>query len=389
MTKLKVVTIGFLKLGIGHYLAHLSYYLKPSFYLKTITFTHGIKKDLLEVEYDLIIKKTITNYKQLINPHGIRETFTSTKNVFTELQKYDLINIHISSYTRLSSPILIPGLISAKNKGIKIVATIHDVLPFPEGETVSEYLRFYYNLSDAAIVGNEKEKDLLIKYFDYKNPIYIAVHGIYELFNVGKTSREEALKKLNLKEDEEKMLFFGILRKNKGLDTLIKAFKIIKDKNLLKTPKLIIAVTERTDTFTPFEKLINELGLKKEIQVYKNKQGFDIPEIEKFFKAADVLVLPYTQASQSGVLNIAFAFKTPVILSLKFAESEKFDGKIGIVIKPNDPYHLAQKIAEFFSTLPDKKSIYTKNIEDYNRKHSFKQTAEVHKKAFLKAIKQR
>ncbi len=185
------------------------------------------------------------------------------------------------------------------------------------------------------------------------------------------------------------MLFFGILRKNKGLDTLLKALKIIKDKKLLKNPKLIIAAAERTDPFAPFEKLINKLGLEKEVQVYKNKEGFDIPEIEQFFKATDVLILPYTQASQSGVLNIAFAFKMPVILSEKFAESKKFDGKMGIVIKPNDPQHLAEKIAEFFSTLSNKKEIYLKNIEEYNKKHSFKQTAEVHKKAFLETLNQR
>ncbi len=388
MTKPQVLTIGFLKLGIGHYLAHLERYLKKDFYLENITFQHGIKGDPLTIE-DLIIRQNVKRYKKLISLKTVKETFKSTSEFFSHVKKFDLLNLHLSGYTRLASYVFIPGIINFKNSGGKVVYTIHDVLPFPEGETVSEYLKFYYNLSDAAIVGNEKEKDLLIKYFDYKKPIYIAIHGIYELFNLGKTTREEALKKLNLKETQEKMLFFGILRKNKGLDTLLRALKIIKDKKLLKNPKLIIAVTERTDPFAPFEKLINKLGLEKEAQVYKNKEGFDIPEIENFFKATDVLILPYTQASQSGVLNIAFAFKIPTILSEKFAESKKIDGRMGIVIKPNDPQHLAEKIAEFFSTLANKKEIYLKNIEEYNKKHSFKQTAEIHKKAFLESLKQK
>jgi len=157
--KKKVCIIGTLKFGIGHYIAHIYPELSQEYDLNVLTFTHGSPGDILIMDDD-VINKNVPKFRQCINPHGLLESTKSINTLFDifDAEKFDLLNLHISSYTRKSAYIFIPVIEFFKNKGVKIVYTMHDVLPTPEGGKPTAYLQYYYNLADTAIVGNEQEK---------------------------------------------------------------------------------------------------------------------------------------------------------------------------------------------------------------------------------------
>lgn len=374
--------IGFLKMGIGHYIAHLYPYLKKDYKLSVISYTHGALGDKLIID-DEIIKEYVKNYKLVINPHGFKETFQSTNELFEIFAKesFDVLNLHVSAYTRLTSYIFIPVIEYFKSKRTKILYTIHDVIPFPEGGRVSAYLEYFYRLADAAIVGNKQEMEKLKKLFHFEGKIFVATHGIYNLFNRNRLNQSEARETLDLKKGQNAMLFFGILRENKGLEDLIKAIYLLNQQGF-KNVFLIIVLSLRSNiSFDRYNKLIKQNQLNSQIKIII-KDSSTIQEIEMYFKAADLVVLPYTAASQSGILNLALAFEKPTIISNLFAETPYVNKKMGFVVDPKNPKMLAEKIKDFFRNKNALTKKFQANIFSYNKLHGFEQTATVYRLAF-------
>lgn len=376
--KPKICIIGTLKFGIGHYIAHLYPELSDQFDLTILTYTHGSPGDELKMDDDLI-NENVKNYKQCINPHGLAMSTSSLNtlfDIFTQ-EKFNVLNLHISSYTRKSAYLFIPVIEHFKKQGLKVVYTMHDVLPTPENGKPTQYLEYFYNLADSAIVGNKQEQDNLRNIFHYKNAISIATHGVYTLFNRGTYTQKSAREKLKISDNKKMLLFFGILRENKGMNDLINALNILKDDYLL-----LVAISERMGTsFDSYQKLIENLNLGKYVKVIREDES-SIDEIESYFQASDVVLLPYTSTSQSGILNLAFAFEKPSIITNVFAESAQLNNKMGLTTEPQNPLLLAQKIRQYFEEKDLKLPLFQKNIKEYNNKTNFKHTAEVYKKAF-------
>jgi len=379
----KVCQIGFLKFGIGDYMAHLYPYLSKEFNLSIITFTHDSLGNKLVVN-DRIVSSQIKKYQKIINPHGWKETKSSIVKLFDvfEKEKFDIFNLQVSTYTRHTAHIFIPIIEYFKKKGLKTIYTMHDVLPYPEKETVTEYLKYFYNLSDAAIVGNENEKINLAKYFSYKNRIDIAQHGVYSLFNTRRVDKKLSKSKLNLEKYTNIILFFGLLRDNKGLDIFIKSLDILNKKGF--NFHSLISVSVRTnDVFNKYQKMINKYQLNNKVTVIA-KYYANSEEIEDYFSASDVVVLPYNTVSQSGILNLSFAFEKPMIISDVFAEKDIINNKMGLIFPVKNYQKLASSIIDFFNKKTSYENIFIKNIKNYNLNHSFKQTSEIYINLFNK-----
>ena len=91
-------------------------------------------------------------------------------------------------------------------------------------------------------------------------------------------------------------------------------------------------------------------------------------DIEAVFKAADYTILPYTHASQSGVMMLSFGFKRPVVITETFADKEWVNKKCGLVAKTGDAQSLAEKIDEFIQD-PVRAEQYGQYGYDYSMKH--------------------
>lgn len=178
-------------------------------------------------------------------------------------------------------------------------------------------------------------------------------------------SREDACCRLGIDPQGEVLLFFGYVREYKGLDILIEAIPEV----ICRHPgtQLVIA-GEFYYGQKMFMERIETLGIGGRVKVYP--EFVPAERMPLFFSAADAVVLPYRDASQSGVVQQAYGFGCPVIVSGKGGLPEAVcEGETGIVVEPLDSETLAESICGF---LDNRERIpYKENVKRYVREFSW------------------
>ena len=227
------------------------------------------------------------------------------------------------------------------NKKTKVIALTDNVIPHEKRPGDVLLSRFFIKSCEGFISMSKSVLNQL-KEFDKTKPRTYHAHPLYDNFGPA-ISREEALKNLGLDSKYRYILFFGFIRGYKGLDILLNAFA---SENLRKFPlKLIIAGEYYTDA-SPYELIIKEKGLNDHLEVHTHF----IPDssVVSYFCAADVVVQPYKNATQSGVTQIAYHFDKPMITTNVGGLSELVPhGKAGYVCEPNSE-EINQAIFDFF-----------------------------------------
>ena len=158
-----------------------------------------------------------------------------------------------------------------------------------------------------------------------------------------KLSQEVAKRELDLNLEDDYILFFGFIRKYKGLDLAIRAFAEWKDN--LPNKKLIIAGEFYGDADFYYS-LAEELGVKKDIIWHTDF----IPDskVKYYFSACDVVLQPYYSATQSGVTQIAYQFEVPMIVTKVGGLPELVQhGETGYLVE-QDPNDIAKHVVEFY-----------------------------------------
>lgn len=209
------------------------------------------------------------------------------------------------------------------------------------------------------------------------NPKYIrAVHPTYNVFKFREISKEESRCELNICPNDKIMLFFGFVREYKGLKYIIEALPLIISK--IDKIKLMI-VGDFDNEKEKYMKLIKDLNVKDYITIYDNY----IPdkEVEKYFMASDVVVLPYESATQSGIVQIAYGFNKPVIATNVGGLPDVVEnGKTGYIVEAKNYTLLADAIIKYFNE--NKESTFKKNIESVAYKYSWDRMVEHIEKLF-------
>ncbi len=181
-------------------------------------------------------------------------------------------------------------------------------------------------------------------------------------------------KELNLSGTDKVLLFFGYVRKYKGLDILIEALP----EALKQIPELkLLVVGEFYDDISSYVNSIEKLGLKDKV-VLINKF---VPneDVGKYYTAADVTVLPYRSATQSAVLNVSYSFGKPVIAAKVGGLTEfVIDKYTGIIVEPESTEEIAAGIMKFFKSY--KNTDYKSNIEKYLENSDFNQLPDLFEK---------
>lgn len=178
-----------------------------------------------------------------------------------------------------------------------------------------------------------------------KNPDYtVTPHPTYNMFRFENMTRKQAREKLGIGEAEKILLFFGFVREYKGLKHLLRAMPMIMEE--VQEVRLLI-VGDFDGNREEYEELIRTLRIEERIKVI---DGYTPDkEVEKYFAACDLVLLPYESATQSGIVQIAFGFERPVIVSRVGGLPEVVkDGETGYVTKPCAPEELADKVKQFF-----------------------------------------
>lgn len=222
----------------------------------------------------------------------------------------------------------------------------------------------------------EKEVQLYSK----GKKVYRSELPVYDCYKKDNVRDANQLKhELGFAEDSLVLLFFGYIRKYKGLDILIEAFPKIY--STISKAKLLI-VGEFYDDPKEYFKLIKNLKIDDKVKVIN--QFVPNEDVGNYYQAADVVILPYRSATQSGILNVAYGFYKPVIVTDVGGLAEFVDeGKTGFIVKPNSPDAITTGVKKFLSE--KEKTDFKTHIKERNRRNSFKMLPEVFEKILIES----
>ena len=221
---------------------------------------------------------------------------------------------------------------------IKQIALCDNVIPH-ESSMIDKWLTMrLFNMLDGFLVQSDGVKNQL-KNLLPNTAIEKRFHPIYD--NYGPSIEKDFARKQHNITAKHLILYFGIVRDYKGLDVLIKATKLLKEKM---DDFHVLAVGESYGPTEKYISLINKLEVN-DVFTWENRFIPD-SEVSSYFSSSDVMALPYHSASQSGIVQIAYAFNIPVVVTNVGGLPEYIEkGVSGEIIEVNNPVALADCLA--------------------------------------------
>lgn len=239
--------------------------------------------------------------------------------------------------------------------GKVVVLTAHNVnkLKRDSADTALNRLtlRIQYRLANHVFVHTPKMKSQLIKEFGVPTgQITVIPFGINNSVPDTNLSPKEAKERLGIRENQKTILFFGRIKPYKGLEYLIAAFQRLVRRH--DNYQLIIAGQLEKGSERYWESIQREIQEFVETgQIIPRIEFIPDGEIEVYFKAADVLILPYREICQSGVIFLGYSFGLPVLAAdVGSLKEEIAEGTTGFVFRPEDPIDLARAIERYFAS---------------------------------------
>lgn len=280
-----------------------------------------------------------------INPDPVKaERIVSTFNPFTYFSaarkiKESRADLFITNYwMTFFGPFM--GIIGKRNKGMKRVALVHNLVPHEKRFFDTWFNRFFVKHYDGFVVLSDAVRNDILKLVPDAKVLFME-HPLYDHFN-DKMEQDKAKNHLKIDADKKTLLFFGIIRDYKGLDNLILAMDQLDDNY-----QLIIAGEIYGDA-SNYLKLIEQSSRKESIFLFN--QFIADEDVHLYFSAADLCVLPYRSATQSGVTAISHFFEVPVMATNVGGLKETIThSKTGWIIEESQPSLISKGINEFFS----------------------------------------
>lgn len=245
--------------------------------------------------------------------------------------------------------------------GIKILLVCHNVFEHEENALKRAVSKNILRKADYIVVHSEEEKKKILSL-----PVKAKVSKLwlplfkYDAWNIQK---KEARKILELNDNDKIVIFFGIVRLYKGLNSLLEALAIIKGKIDVK----LLIVGEFWHEREATEKKIGKLGIKDKVIIVD--EFIPSKKIGIYMSAADLSVFPYLSATGSGALQIALTCNKPVIVTNKGCFPEIIaNEETGFIVEAGNSEEIASKILKFYSEKLE--SVFTKNINNLYKKLS-------------------
>jgi glycosyltransferase involved in cell wall biosynthesis len=211
-------------------------------------------------------------------------------------------------------------------------------------------LRIQYQLSDHIFVHTDRMKKELVSEFGVTaDKVSVIPFGINNTIPNTSLSSPEAKRRLEINSRDKALLFFGNIAPYKGLEYLVAAFTELLKKD--RTYRLLIVGAPKgpKDYWNQIQQTILRSGV--EDRVIAKIEYVPDEATELYFKAADLLVLPYTHVFQSGVLFLGYSFGLPAIAAdVGSLKEEIVEGETGLVFKPRDSFDLARRIVAYFNS---------------------------------------
>lgn len=231
-----------------------------------------------------------------------------------------------------------------KNKKTKIICIADNIIPHEKRPGDQLFTKYFIKSVDGFITMSEKVLNDLHLFANAK-PARFVPHPLYDNFGE-KIDKEKAREHLHILGDVKILLFFGFIRKYKGLDILLNAMKVLQREFGIGNLRLLIA-GEFYEDEKNYSELLNDPQIKNQLIIHTHFIADS--EIKYYFSAADCVVQPYRNATQSGVTPLAYHFEVPMIVTnVGGLPSMVPDYEVGLIAAPS-PQSLAEKIIEYFT----------------------------------------
>jgi D-inositol-3-phosphate glycosyltransferase len=249
-----------------------------------------------------------------------------------------------------------------RKSGIKVLAITDNVIPHEKFPAKKQLADYFIKGCDGFITMSKAVMKDLEKFTDTPHRKYL-LHPLYTSFGE-KLEKTAARKALGLPEHDHIVLFFGLIRDYKGLDLLIDAFSELKAQPDI---KLVIAGEFYKDK-QPYLDLIKKYGIEEQVILHGNFIATE--DVKLYFSAADLVALPYRDATQSGVTQVSFHFEVPTLVTNVGGLAEIIpDKKAGYVVEPKGTA-IAEAIRDYFSN--QRMEAFTEGMKNEKQKYDWK-----------------
>jgi glycosyltransferase involved in cell wall biosynthesis len=263
--------------------------------------------------------------------------------------------------------------------GRKIVATVHDVESLEGDQKASRNSRVYSRV-DRLIVHNNASREELVKLGVDPAKISVIPHGNYLAKVPALMNPVEARSVLGIRQDAKVALFFGQIKQVKGLDLLIRAIADVSRE--IAEVTLLVAGRPWRMEFSQYDRLIDDLGIRDRCVLHIRY----IPdsEVHLYYAAADIVVLPYREVYQSGVVLMAMSYGRPVLVSdLPGMTAIVAERENGYLFRQGAATSLAQTLIRVFQDEEGRRWVAERALEYVRLNHDWneigKKTAELYR----------
>ncbi len=249
------------------------------------------------------------------------------------------------------------------SKKTKILAITDNVIPHEKNFYDKILTKFFISSCDGFITLSRSVLDELSTFTDSKFKKFIP-HPIYDIYG-SRISKNVAIEELGLSNNDKHLLFFGFIRRYKGLDLILKA---ISDKRIKMLGIKLIIAGEFYENKKFYTDLIDSLGISR--QIIMHDQFISSDNVKNYFCASDMVTQTYKTATQSGVTQIAYNFNRPMLVTDVGGLAEIIPNKkVGYVTSQN-PTHIADAILDFYNN--DKEAFFSENVKEFKKNFSWK-----------------
>jgi D-inositol-3-phosphate glycosyltransferase len=321
--------------GIAHHVFHLKKELSERGHSVQVISFRKLYPDLLfpgRTEFDTSAAKLDANSSAILtslNPITWARAFKAVKSFAPDV-------VIFQWWHPFFGPLVGTLARAFRRHGLKCILECHNVFPHDSMPFARLLLRFAAKPVDSFITHSRSDRDDLLPFASGKT-VGVAPLPVPSEFS-GETRQSR---------DGRTILFFGMVRKYKGLDVLLRAMPKVLASAGCESCRLLIA-GEFYDSADKYLELIDQLGLQKHVVL--EKRYIPNEEIAAIFAAADVLVLPYLNATQSAVARIALANSLPIIASRSGGLTEVVIENVnGLLFPVGDADALGQQLISYFT----------------------------------------
>ena len=326
--------------------------------------------------------KFFTFYKEIFKSkskiiNGIKWIIGTILSVFhARFSGISIFHFHIF-YTNI---LVLFNLLFVKILFGKVVLTVHDVSSFSNSSNSSIIEKLIYKLTDRIITHNEFSKlEILNVNADSSSCISIVPHGSYTPFINIQYDKEKSKEQLGIPNNRRILLFFGMIKKVKGLEVLLSALKGVIKKN----PDVLLVIAGRVweNDFSAYQKIIDENNLSAYILLHT--KFIPQEDVEHYYCASDLVILPYKKIYQSGVLMMTLSYERPALVSdLPPLKEIISDNENGFLFKAENVSDLTAKLNSILSDEGLMEEVRAKGTELINTKYDWGEIGRQTKQAY-------